>query len=265
MRLPRVYRPLTLAGLLAGVGCLLAGPGLSRADAAPEPVVRESRDSFESGGKAITVDRFEPAADGRVPAIILLHGAEGMEVGGHIYRKVARDLALRGYATFIIHYYNRTGTKAGVEDRILRQNFLTWMKTVTDSVGYATRQPNVDPKRVGLLGISLGAYLSLSVAAFDPRIAVVVDYFGGLPDIFADRVRKMPPTLILHGDADKIVSVEEARKLERVLREKRQPYEIKIYHGQGHGFTGADAKDAADRAFDFFDKFLKGVAGTASH
>jgi len=108
-----------------------------------------------------------------------------------------------------------------------------------------------------LLGFSLGAFLALAVASVDPRVKAVVEFFGGLPEPFAKKLRRLPPTLILHGDRDQVVSVEEAEKLEKLLKEKKLPYEIKIYAGQPHGFTGDDLKDSLRRTTAFFGTHLK--------
>src|SRR5205823_8192282 len=134
---------------------------------------------------------------------------------GEIYRDLARQLARGGRLALLLHYLEGAG--GGV--RRLAQSpahFLTWMQNVADAVGYATSQPCADRGRVGLVGFSLGAYLALSVAAQDERVAAVVDCFGGLPDVFAPGVQRMPPVLILHGDADGLVPVTEALKLQRL-------------------------------------------------
>ena len=93
------------------------------------------------------------------------------------------------------------------------------------------------------------------------RISAVVEYFGGLPELLAANLEKMPPVLILHGDADQVVPVKEAESLERRLKEKEIPFEVKIYPGQGHGFVGKDALDASRRTLSFLDKHVK-KAGT---
>ncbi len=67
----------------------------------------------------------------------------------------------------------------------------------------------------------------------------------------------MPPTLILHGDADPLVKVEDAYKLEKALKAKQRVYEIKIYPGQGHGFKGEALTDATRRTKTFLDRYLK--------
>jgi carboxymethylenebutenolidase len=218
--------------------------------------IRESSAKFDSGGKTVAVDCFLPTEKGNHPAVLLLHGADGLQLQLLNYRRYSRVLARQGYATFLVHYFDRTDTRFADLKTILK-NFVPWMDTVNDAVHYAVKQPGVDARRVGLVGYSLGAFLSLSAASQDEQIKVVVEFFGGMPDYFAARLKTMPPTLILHGEADKIVPVAEARKLERLLKGKQKTYEIKIYPGAGHGFTGETNKDAVERTLTFLAKYLK--------
>lgn len=216
----------------------------------------ESKGSFVSLGKTIGIERFEPKEPGKYPAVVILHGAGGMDVGGPEFRQSGRELARRGYVARIVHYFDQTGTTTADAATIAR-SFSAWMVTIGDAITDLSEAPNVDPGRVGLLGFSLGSYLSLSTAGRDRRVAAVVEYFGGLPDLFARDLQRFPPTLILHGDADKVVPVVEAHKLEKLLAEKKFPFEVRIYPGQGHRITGEDGVDAYRRALAFLDKYLK--------
>ncbi len=219
--------------------------------------VRELTDYFQSAGKQVRVERFEPAAEGSYPAVLLLHGADGLHYKGPLYRGIARELASHGYVVLLPHYFERTGEPyAWVHANPV--NFLNWMQAIGDGLSYAGGRPNVDAERIGLIGFSLGAYLALAVASQDPRAAAVVECFGGLPDFFAQGVQRMPPVLILHGQADVLVSVQEAHKLERLLQEKGWPYEIKVYPGQGHTFTPDVLQDVVRRGLAFLDRYLKG-------
>jgi dienelactone hydrolase len=245
-------------GSLAFLSALL-GLGLPLFAAAPARAegVKESNETYESTlGRKLTihVDRFEPTSEGKHIPIIMVHGASGPQSSS--YQEAARQLAGHGYAVFLVHYFDRTGTE-NADGRTIRSSFLIWLVTLKETAAYIAEQPTIDARKIGLIGYSLGAYLSLVVSAQDPRFGAVVDYFGGLPEQFATNAKKMPPVLILHGDADKAVSVEEAHKLEKTLKENKVPYEIKIYAGQDHGFKGDDAKDAMKRTLAFFDKNLK--------
>jgi len=164
-------------------------------------------------------------------------------------------LASRGFAVYVLHYFDRTGTTSADKQAIFT-NFPVWMKTLWDAVSHVERRPEVDPKRIALLGFSLGAYLSLSDAAIDSRICAVVDFFGGLPKEMKLFMRRLCPVLILHGERDLTVPVEEAYHLQKVLEKKNVPYEMHIYPNAGHGFTGAEWMDAQQRTLDFFRQHL---------
>lgn len=221
-----------------------------------EDAVHQETASFKSGGKTIKVERFEPAGEGKHPAVLVLYGAGGMKVGGVVFRGVAQELARRGYVAVLVHYFDRTGTEFG-DAKTNFKEFATWLKTIGDAVSYTSALENVDDKHVGLLGFSLGAFLSLSEAVHDPRIGAVVEFFGGLPQPLVERIDQLPPTLILHGEEDHVVPVTEARRLEKLCKENKRTYDIHIYPKAGHGFLGADGADAAKRTYEFFDKYLK--------
>jgi carboxymethylenebutenolidase len=215
--------------------------------------VSELQISFVSDGKTIAIDCFVSASAGnRFPAIIALHGSGG---GHDTLAETAHALAAQGFCVYVPHYFDRTGTtEAQMPSMFL--NFPLWMKTLWDMVSLVATQPCVDPERIGALGFSLGAYLALSVAGIDPRIQAVAEYFGGLPREIRPFLRRLPPTLILHGDADTVVPVAEAHSLQKVLEERNVPYEIEIYPNEGHDFTPETRVRADARMQTFFHKHL---------
>ena len=216
--------------------------------------VREAEGSFVSAGKRVAVEEFEPAGGATRPAVLVLHGAGGLAGAGWAYRETARALARGGYRALLVHYFGKRG--AGYHPAEINPvDFLGWMNTVGRAVEYAGRQQATEA-RVGLLGVSLGAYLALSVATQEPRVGAVVACSGGLPDAFAQGLRRMPPTLVLHGESDPVVPVEEAYKLGRLLREVSPESEVKVYPGQGHVLGLAATLDALGRAVAFFGRHL---------
>jgi dienelactone hydrolase len=215
--------------------------------------VNQFQATFESGGKDIRLDCFLPIGNGqRFPAVIGLHGSGG---GYASMGEPATLLAAQGFAVYVLHYFDRTATTQ-TDRAVIFRHFPVWMKTLWDSVSFVARQPHVDAERIGLLGFSLGAYLSLSQAAIDSRIRAVVEFFGGLPKEMKFFMRRLCPVLILHGDADHTVPVEEAYQLQRVLEKKRIAYEMQIYPGAGHGFSGEIWRDAGLRTLGFLKKHL---------
>lgn len=214
--------------------------------------VTESRGSYHSGGRKILVEQYEPAAHGKHPALILLHGSGGVLFPGLDLRKRARSLAAEGYAVYLPHFFNRTGHFM-VRPAQVHENLPSWTRAVQDCVTFVSARPNVDAKRIGLLGHSLGGYLSLSAAAVDPRVKVVVEASGALD---ARGIKRMPPTLILHGARDKVVPVENAAKLEMILRRVGATYQKHIYPDEPHLFSRAAMQDISARIDAFLGRYF---------
>jgi carboxymethylenebutenolidase len=242
---------------------LLAAP--ARAES-----VKVTHDKFVVQGKTIAVDRFEPTAKGKYPAVVLSHDSTGLK-NLSFYRWCGRVLAEEGYVVVLVHYFDATGHKKVDPKTVKEADFKTWLTTVRKAVAYARKLPGVDSQRVGLLGFSLGAYLSLTLAADkDSQVAAVAEFFGGLPDCRWKDLKRLPPTLIVHGDQDTTVSVKEAYALRGFLEAKKLPYAIKIYEGQEHLFGGKVTfpvkrviiEDAKRRTLAFFEKYLKKAAVT---
>ena len=222
------------------------------------PPIAPSQIVFQSGGKSIRLDAYLPEApSGQLPAVLALHGAGGNVSGMERY---AGALTAQGFAVYLLHYFDRTGTDSADKPTIFR-NFPLWMKTLWDAVSFVGTQPRVDRERIALLGFSLGAYLSLANSAIDPRVKAVVEFFGGMPKEMNLFMRRLCPVLILHGEADATVPVAEAYQLQKLMEKKGMAYEIKIYPGAGHGFEDQTVwRDAGLRSLDFLRKHLASQA-----
>ena len=212
--------------------------------------------TFSSDGKPIRLDHYPPNRAGSAPAVILIHGSGGPL---HGLDPFASQAAQFGVHVFVLHYFERTGHNWVAPNQI-ESNFLVWLKTLEDAVSFVAGQPSVDANKIGLLGFSLGAFLSLALATQDSRIAAVAELFGGLPEQFTKDARNLPPVLILHGEQDTTVPIERAHELEHILQQHKVPYQIKIYPDQGHVFRGLAQLDAMRRVAQFFRNHLMQAA-----
>ena len=214
--------------------------------------VSQSQTTFQSSGKAIRVDCFLPQGEGKFPAIIGLYGLHGGHAG---MAELAEHLAAQGFAVFVLHYLDRTGPIEASKGAMVR-HFPAWMKVLWDGVSFVQQRSEVDGGKTAYFGFSLGAYLALASASIDGRITAVVECFGGLPKEMKFFMRRLCPVLILHGEDDPVVPVQEAYNLKKVLETRGLPYEMQIYPGVGHGFTGDIRADALTRSVAFLKMYL---------
>jgi len=72
-----------------------------------------------------------------------------------------------------------------------------------------------------------------------------------------------PPTIILHGDADKAVAIEESYTLLERLKEAGVTHELIVVKGYGHGFgmqrSDVDDENATDDLSCYFRRTLSFV------
>jgi dienelactone hydrolase len=130
---------------------------------------------------------------GRAPLVISMHGGGGSpEValfhGGANYHDMVRGGIKRGYIVFAPqHLFSAPGYPGDIRNRIdermrLVGTSLTAVEIakITRSLDVLLKRPEVDAKRVAMVGLSYGGYYALVTPAIDPRIKVAVSscYFG---------------------------------------------------------------------------------------
>ncbi len=219
------------------------------------PGISERMDSFMSDGHRIKVNTFAPAAKGQYPAVLVLHSSAGMIAGKGALMNLCRKLAAQGKVALLVHYYNRTGTVYS-GDATITKLWPTWAATVQDALNFAVSVPQVRPDSIGIFGYSLGAFLAVAVASEDQRVVAVVEVSGGIFDALKSKLKRCPPTLILHGRADERVSVSYALGLEETARKLGQPATMKLYDGEGHVLKPQAMNDAMARTLEFFAEHL---------
>jgi acetyl esterase/lipase len=133
------------------------------------------------------------------PAILALHptGAAGKRIvageGGRTDREYGLELAQRGYVVLAPDYpsfgdYKTYDFHADRYDSGTMKGIFNHMRCV-DLL--STQFPGVDPARIGVIGHSLGGHNAMFVAAFDPRLKVIVASCGWTPfhDYYAGNVK----------------------------------------------------------------------------
>jgi len=236
------------------VGVLLAVPVSAPARALTGPAVDEVARhliTYKSEGRPIRLEEFRPAAiEGSAPAVILLHGASGIRHGALIYGQ-AQALAENGIVAYVLHYFD--GMTGGAKAKATK--FPVRDQIIEDALAYVSQLPQVDDKRIGLFGFSLGAFHALGLATKDERVIAVVAIGGGMPNqIPRDEIEKMPPTLIVHGARDRVVPVKRAREVASIMQELGADFDMVIWSGQQHMPKGLALEGTLNKVVAFFEQ-----------
>jgi dienelactone hydrolase len=228
---------------------------LLASSAGSNPVI-VSKISLQSDGHRIRIDTYATTRSGKHPAILVLHGAGGTLLDGPEMRRVARQLAETGNTVYLVHYFNRTGTIVAM-DAGMQKNFPAWLTTVRDSIKFAQRD-SANPLPVGIYGYSLGGFLALAAASDNPAVGAVVEHAGGIWNGEAERIKHMPPVLVVHGEGDRRVAFQKyAQPLVTVLRERGATPKVRFFPGEGHVFTAVAMSSVRGAAVEFFRQHLK--------
>lgn len=68
--------------------------------------------------------------------------------------------------------------------------------------------------------------------------------------------RDDPPTLLIHGDEDKLVPIDHSQRILSAFEEQEVPAELLVIEGAGHGFRGEDQQRSTQALVSWFEKHL---------
>ena len=233
--------------------------------------------SYTSKGKTVASEVYTPtAANGGV--VVIAYGSDGMIDNAHgkwatMMREYAADLAVKGFTAMIPDYFLTTGTAAGSIDyqrdgaQIVLRNRDTWVSGLNDAVSHAKTLAGIDPKRIGLLGFSLGGHLGLRLRS---SLKVLVEFFAPVLDGIGPGSPSKMQVQIHHGKIDAATRTGDllvpfeanAIPIAQELKREGVSVDVREYLGAGHGFVGTDAanKNAATqskaRTIAFFESRL---------
>lgn len=168
---------------------------------------------------------YTPKGTGPMPLIIYLHGAG------------SRGSSLSAMAEVgPIGELNR-GRKIPaqiVAPQCSRDTWFELFETLIDFAEAAAKQSGVDPKRVYLAGVSMGAYAAWQLAMTRPNLfAALVPVCGGGMYWNAARLKTMP-IWAFHGALDATVLPEESLKMVRAVNQNGGNAKITVFEKADH-------------------------------
>jgi uncharacterized protein len=114
---------------------------------------------------------------GTYPAVLMLHGAWSQkDEVGNMYKRLARALAARGYASLRIDFAGSGDSKQTYLD-LTRDNSVSDARTALD---WLVAQPQVIASRVGVQGFSRGSSIGSTLVGTDTRVMAFGSWSGAI-------------------------------------------------------------------------------------
>jgi acetyl esterase/lipase len=250
-----------------------------------DPPLRETYRSVD--GVSLTLDFYAPAGEGapKGTLVLVVHGGSWNSGDSTQLSGMNRFLAWHGYPVAALNYRlaPRHCFPAPVED-------------IAAAIGYLERRPGRAWDRIVLLGRSSGAHLALLAAYRNPHQAIrgvialyaptdlvwswhrpaparlmdsnriLREFLGGpleeKPDVFRgaspiEWIRKdVPPTLLVHGANDALVSPLQSRRLAAELDDAGARWRLLEIPWGKHGMDANLAGPSAQLILDAIGRFL---------
>ena len=242
----------TLARLAALAMLLAHGP------------VRAQIVSYASGQETVRGYLALPGAVGRHPAIIVIHGDQGLT---DWTKQQAQKLAARGYVVLAVDLY-RGEIARDAEDAHELSRGLPDDRALRDlaaAVAYLAARPDVRDTKIGAIGWNIGGWYALQLAIHEPNLAACVLNDSALPTDAADIASIRAPVLGNFGADDRGIPAAALHAFESSMRAAGGSADLKAYSGAGDGFDDPNdaehyrpdaAADAWNRTLAFFAKTL---------
>jgi acetyl esterase/lipase len=239
-------------------------------------------------GVPLSMEVYQPLKEGKYPALVVIYGGAWQRGNPSANSEFNQYIASCGYTVFAIDYRHAPQYQfpAQLED----------VRTALDFIRTHAVEYEADVDKMVLLGRSSGAHLAMLAAYQPdaPPIRAVINYYGpvnltagyndppspdpinvrqvleaflgGTPQEFPEKyklaspshyvTRKLPPTLIVYGDRDRIVQSKFGRRMyQRLLKSNTTAVYLEIPWAE-HAFDAVFNGVSNQLALYYTEKFL---------
>ncbi|WBS01322.1 prolyl oligopeptidase family serine peptidase [Pseudoduganella sp. SL102] len=207
----------------------------------------------------------------KLPLVVIPHDGPYGQKDDWFFDADAQFLASRGYATLQVNFRG----SAGRGESFRKAAFGEWRGQViddlADGVRWATRQHDIDGKRMCVFGTGFGAFVAMTFASREPGVFKCVVGYSGIYDLAAyqknnllqdvgspEHVRRFvagdrsaidqlapashaqsitAKVLLIHGGKDDVAADSHAVRLRDALEKAGRAPEWYLEPAEGHGFT----------------------------
>lgn len=217
----------------------------------------------------------------KLPGVLVIHGGAWVAGDKRFDSGHARKIAQQGYVVMAINYRLAPKHKHPAQVQDCRQA-LRWLHE-------HAQEYHMDETALGVWGYSAGGHLAALLATdrkeLDPPIRVCVaggapcdlsmipedsrvlaGFLGGtrkrLANLYAEAspiehvTQDDPPVLLFHGDADELVPIEYAKRMQKKLSEHSVEHELIVLPGKSHLMAFVDPR-GMKASISFLNRYLK--------
>ncbi len=222
--------------------------------------------------EAIYHEKFFPNGSGPFPAVIALHTSGGFKTVGHLIQRYVDD----GFAVYAPNFF----VKYGITTRSRMSTFDRFREDIendlSEVVGLMHNEPKVEKENIFATGFSNGGFW-VGYLTGSSKVSAGVSHYGVWKANFGREItnpypmnyfsKSSNPILALHGDVDKIQSLNFAQEAWSEIKSRGATINTHIYTGVGHAWDRKNhrkyiyndfvTKDSHKRTIEFFKKFMK--------
>jgi carboxymethylenebutenolidase len=223
----------------------------------------------------------KPKQGGTFPGVIVYMEIFG--VNEHI-RDVTERVAREGYVALAPDVFHRTapGIELGYDETGMAQGIKLLMQIRADealadakaAVGYLKARPEVQDRKIGVMGFCMGGHLAY-LTACETDVAAAASFYGGgiaapqgpggAPPTLSRTPKMRGRTLCLFGGKDAMIPPPQVEAVKNALDARGKRDEVIVYPDADHGFFcdkrptyhAASAEDAWGRVKRLFAEELR--------
>ena len=251
-----------------------------------ESVVWKSEEGVEVHGYLRWPSNLQPKD--RLPGIVMSHTYNV----GQFYNQwnpIFSYIVQSGYVMLMVDHRGSNGYGVAFRDLPKGNWGFAQLEDIASGAAFLRARPEVDPDRVGMMGYSMGGYLTLLALTARPELFRACIAIFGLGEITGDpdrssanyiwhlggSEREIPeayskaspityvenmraPLLLLHSDGDPIEPVTKAFNFIQAMEKAGKGFEAKIYRNEAHGLRLLEHQlDSYERLMRFLDRHLR--------
>lgn len=224
----------------------------------------------------------------RLPALVMSHTYNV----GQFYNQwnpILSFIVQSGYLMLTVDHRGSGGYGVAFRDLPKGNWGFAQLDDLVSAAGVLRARPDVDASRVGVMGYSMGGYLTLMAMTNAPEVFRAGASIFGLGEITGDPQRSSPnyvwhlggreaeqseayrraspvtrtsavkgAILIVHSDGDPIEPVTKVHNFTQALERDGKTFEVVIYPNEAHGLRRLEhQRDSVERLMTFLDRYLK--------